>query len=141
MSRISQGGALRARIDSPLSATNTPRALALAAILSTALGNAPAWAQGTRRESSETSVVLDPISVEGTFTATPTYRVEELYSGTKTVTPRRDVPQQGDVVPREVLLDTTATRVEREKAGEISQSSTCALTRTAASNLAATGLA
>lgn len=87
-----------------LSATSVALALA---------SGGPTWAQGMRRESSETSVVLDPISVEGTFTATPTYWVEDLYSGTKTVTPRRDVPQQVDVVPREVLRDTAATRVER----------------------------
>ncbi|MCJ2046042.1 TonB-dependent receptor plug domain-containing protein, partial [Methylobacterium sp. J-078] len=60
-----------------------------------------------------TAVVLDALSVEGTLTDMPTYRVPELYSGTKTVTPRRDLPQQVDVVPREVLVDTAATRVER----------------------------
>ncbi|TXN19191.1 Plug domain-containing protein, partial [Methylobacterium sp. WL19] len=29
------------------------------------------------------------------------------------MTPRLDLPQQVDVIPREVLIDTAATRVER----------------------------
>ncbi len=58
-------------------------------------------------------MVLDPLSVEGSYTAAPTYQVKDLYSGTKTVTPRLSQPQQVDVVPQEVLRDTAATRVER----------------------------
>ncbi|WP_348642108.1 TonB-dependent receptor plug domain-containing protein, partial [Methylobacterium sp. WL19] len=80
--------------------------LALSCAIPTAVA-----AQGAR--SSETAVVLDALSVEGTLTATPTYRVPDLYSGTKTITPRLDLPQQVDVIPREVLIDTAATRVER----------------------------
>jgi len=80
--------------------------LALSCAIPTAVA-----AQGA--SSRDTTVVLDTLSVEGTFNATPTYRVPELYSSTKTVTPRRDLPQQVDVVPREVLVDTAATRVER----------------------------
>ncbi|WP_286743351.1 TonB-dependent receptor, partial [Aquabacterium sp. UBA2148] len=53
MSRTPQRGALRARIASPLSAPHTPRALALAAVLSTALGNAPVWAQSTAPSSAD----------------------------------------------------------------------------------------
>ncbi len=49
MSRISQRGAQRARIATTpsTSAIAAPRALALAAVLSTALGSVPAWAQAT----------------------------------------------------------------------------------------------
>lgn len=74
----------------------------------------PACAQPAQSSApADATIQLDPITVEGTFTATPSYRVEELYSGSKTITPRRDLPQQVDVVPREVLRDTAATRVER----------------------------
>ncbi len=86
----------------PFKASAVSLALALASATSARAQSGP-----------NASVSLDPISVEGTFTATPSYRVESLYSGTKTVTPRRDLPQQVDVVPEEVLRDTAATRVER----------------------------
>lgn len=52
MSRIPQRGALRARKTTPTFAHATPRALALAALLSTALGSAPAWAQASSSASS-----------------------------------------------------------------------------------------
>ncbi len=53
--------------------------------------------------------MLDPLSVEGSYTAAPTYQVKDLYSGTKTITPRLSLPQQVDVVPQEVLRDTATT--------------------------------
>src|SRR3989344_4812186 len=52
MSRIPQRGALRARKTTPTFAHATPRALALAALLSTALGSAPAWSQASSSASS-----------------------------------------------------------------------------------------
>lgn len=53
MFRIPQRGAQRARIASSLSTPNAPRALALAAVLSTGLGSAPAWAQNTSPASAD----------------------------------------------------------------------------------------
>lgn len=76
-------------------------------------GAYPALAQGDPAEAAAAAVVLDPLSVEGSYTAAPSYQVRDLYSGTKTVTPRLSLPQQVDVVPQEVLRDTAATRVER----------------------------
>ena len=64
-------------------------------------GASPALAQGDPAEAAAAAVVLDPLSVEGSYTAAPTYQVKDLYSGTKTVTPRLSLPQQVDVVTRQ----------------------------------------
>jgi iron complex outermembrane recepter protein len=69
--------------------------LSVASLTLAIAGGTPTWAQKARGGLAETTVALDPISVEGSFTSTPAYRVEELYSGTKTVTPRwfRPIPR------------------------------------------------
>ncbi|MDE3747366.1 hypothetical protein [Methylobacterium radiotolerans] len=73
----------------------------------------PVNAQTQRADTAPTSVVLDLLSVDGSYTAAATYPVKDLYSGTKTITQRLSLPQQVDAVPPEVLRNTAAARVAR----------------------------
>jgi len=66
MFRIPQRGALRARIATPSSTVHpfSPRALAMAAVLSTGLGSAPAWAQAVSASASSSADSLQELRLQ-----------------------------------------------------------------------------